>query len=231
MPNLRTYLLDITREGLLSHLEKNKTFTEIGVAVGAFSQEILERCAPSTLTLIDSWYYQEDPNYPPDMSNVENTEHEKRYQLVREKFAADNIRILRKTSFDAADDFETESLDFIYIDAMHTYEAVLNDLKRWWPKLKPDGLLMGHDYANHITAKKMGFGVVAAVNQFVTENGCAFVGITNELYPSYILAKSWDGCPKRLIEDIRVLCSFDAGKAEWEIVLLSDGNYKAFFKF
>lgn len=44
--------------------------------------------------------------------------------------------------------YKDNSLDFIFIDADHTYEAVLQDLIHWMPKLKPGGHIAGHDYFN-----------------------------------------------------------------------------------
>ncbi len=40
---------------------------------------------------------------------------------------------------------EDNSLDFIFIDAGHEYEDVLEDIHYWYPKLKPGGHIMGHD--------------------------------------------------------------------------------------
>lgn len=34
----------------------------------------------------------------------------------------------------------------IFIDANHTYEAVKEDIAAWWPRLMPDGVMIGHDY-------------------------------------------------------------------------------------
>ena len=34
----------------------------------------------------------------------------------------------------------------IHIDAGHDYEAVMSDLKRWWPLLEPGGVLIADDY-------------------------------------------------------------------------------------
>ena len=66
----------------------------------------------------------------------------------------------RAPSAEAAQEFEDASLDFVFIDARHTYEAATEDLAAWWPKLRPGGLFAGHDYTNSP-------GVRAAVDEFV----------------------------------------------------------------
>ena len=42
--------------------------------------------------------------------------------------------------------FVDESVRFVFIDADHSYDAVLSDLKEWWPKLRKGGIFAGHDY-------------------------------------------------------------------------------------
>lgn len=49
-------------------------------------------------------------------------------------------------SLEAAATFGDDSVDLVYLDADHRYEAVRADIAAWWPKVKPGGLLMGHDY-------------------------------------------------------------------------------------
>lgn len=51
-------------------------------------------------------------------------------------------------------------LDFIYLDAGHTYDEVLLDLRTWVPLLRPGGILCGHDYW------KVFPGVIEAVDEF-----------------------------------------------------------------
>ena len=36
-------------------------------------------------------------------------------------------------------------LDFVFIDADHTYEGVKRDIELWEPKVQENGLIMGHD--------------------------------------------------------------------------------------
>ena len=39
-----------------------------------------------------------------------------------------------------------KDFDVVFLDAMHTYEEVLADIDRWWPRLRPGGLFVMHDY-------------------------------------------------------------------------------------
>jgi glycosyltransferase involved in cell wall biosynthesis len=58
-----------------------------------------------------------------------------------------------------------ESVDFVYLDALHTYEAIVKDIENWYAKVKPGGWLGGHDYHAE------GFpGVYRAVNEFCEKN-------------------------------------------------------------
>lgn len=56
-----------------------------------------------------------------------------------------NIIKLKKYSTAAALDFEDYSLDVVYIDGAHDYNNVKNDILTWIKKIKPNGILCGHD--------------------------------------------------------------------------------------
>lgn len=118
---------------------------ELGVQEGTFAKYVLSNCAFTKYYLIDAWRPLE--NYH-DIANS---------QLPEETFqrAKDAMRsfgntpiFLRNLTIEAADLIPDDSLDFIYIDARHSYEDVLEDMTLYWPKLRSGGLFAGHDFMN-----------------------------------------------------------------------------------
>jgi predicted O-methyltransferase YrrM len=56
------------------------------------------------------------------------------------------LKTIRTTSSEASQQFADESLDWVFIDADHSYDSVCKDVRLWFPKLKYGGLISGHDY-------------------------------------------------------------------------------------
>lgn len=94
-----------------------------------------------------------DVKMPPD-------EHYRRFQDNMSACGVlDQMIVHRKESTEAAKDFVDGSLDFVFIDGDHMYNDVKRDILAWRNKLKPDGLLSGHDILEK--------GVADAVNELV----------------------------------------------------------------
>ena len=55
----------------------------------------------------------------------------------------------------AVNDFQDSSLDVVYIDACHAFECVDKDIQMWRQKLKPGGLLSGHDFCVNKKERKL----------------------------------------------------------------------------
>jgi len=73
-------------------------------------------------------------------------------------------------SDDAVEYFEDESLDFIFIDGLHTYEQVLKDCINYYPKIKKNGLFAGHDYSAIIGVKKAVDEFASSVNKQIVHS-------------------------------------------------------------
>ena len=58
----------------------------------------------------------------------------------------DVVNIIKGHSLDVVNNYEDDSLDFIFIDGSHEYEDVIKDLIAWYPKVKSGGMFCGHDY-------------------------------------------------------------------------------------
>jgi hypothetical protein len=85
-----------------------------------------------------------------------------------------SANFIREESIVAANKFLDKSLDMVFIDAIHLYENVKEDIKTWLPKVKSGGIISGDDYTDHFP------GVKQAVqeyfkNEFSVENGIWYV--------------------------------------------------------
>jgi hypothetical protein len=171
----------------LDHMPHNAVAVEVGVQGGGFAAFMLKKTNPKQLFLIDCWK-QQDPNvYDDPEANVSNDLQEQLYQETKRRFAKDSrVVIMREFSDQAVNKFEDESLDWVYIDANHSYEAAKEDIALWWPKVKKGGILSGHDYA-----VRESFGVVQAVNEFLIANKLSFSCLTVEehIYDSWAIQK------------------------------------------
>lgn len=87
----------------------------------------------------DDWYVQNDKLYELFLENIK--------PVTRGVHQHDVIRPVRKTSLDAAQDYPDRSLDAVFIDAAHDYDSVCADIRAWLPKVKPGGILAGHDWS------------------------------------------------------------------------------------
>lgn len=135
------------REDLPKFLNKLNLTTK-GVELGSFKGEFAKTILSGwkgKLFMVDVWRPMSDEEYD-DISNHKN--HIDAYSIAMDNIKGFETRgfMLRMDGSEASKLFADESLDFVYIDANHTYEAVKEDLNNWYRKVKSGGLIMGHDY-------------------------------------------------------------------------------------
>lgn len=177
----------LNRRGLVA------TGIEIGVKRAGYSEFVLAHWRGQLLISVDPWSEAPSDEYR-DRANVAQAEQERYYRTARTRLARFGGRseIWRTTSVEAAARVADASLDFVYIDARHDRESVLEDIAAWYPKVRPGGIVAGHDYVDGDLPQGH-FEVASAVDAYFGERGLP-VYVTRggpstvEIYPSWIVA-------------------------------------------
>jgi Methyltransferase domain len=164
---------------------------EIGVKLGKYSDELLTNWRGEELVSIDPWLSADPEDYV-DRSNVSQEEFDRYHEETRERLSRHGSRstIWRLTSVEAAERAPDHSFDFVYIDARHDYESVKEDLNAWCAKVRPGGILAGHDYVDGDLPQGE-FYVKSAVDEFFGERGIDVHATegpsTVEMFPTWIV--------------------------------------------
>lgn len=139
---------------------------EVGVATGAFSEHILSNWLGERLVSVDAWQAMPQDEYI-DVCNISHGSMEASYEATRRRLARFGTRsvVWRLTSNEAAARIAPHSLDFVYLDARHSYNGVREDLETWYPLLRPHAIMAGHDYNDGVFAEGI-HGVRSAVDEF-----------------------------------------------------------------
>lgn len=61
------------------------------------------------------------------------------------------IKLLYMNSREASKHFLDEELDFIFLDGDHSYDGVSQDINLFYPKLKTNGIICGHDFYGDVS--------------------------------------------------------------------------------
>ena len=163
------------------------TGAEVGVWRGGFSSLLCQANPKLHLFCVDAWTVSDDWLDTKSMIPREAADAlmAQAYQQARDTLSPLNCTIFRMRSADAAAQIPDKSLDFVYIDANHGYDAVTEDLTLWSRKVRSGGIVSGHDY--RVSDTKPFIQVVPAVNDFTQAHGITpwFV-LTAERTPSFL---------------------------------------------
>lgn len=176
--------------GIFEKIIKDNDFkivAEVGIGYGFHAKQILDNTVIDKLFLIDPMQYYPNDAFATDVlsyggfellvKNIKThlNQHESRYTWFRQP----SITIQNQQIPD-------ESLDAVFIDADHSYDAVSKDLPFWWKKLKKGGWLLGDDYNSGHP------GTTKAVDEFKVKNNLDITFLTkpNNTYPIYKFIKA-----------------------------------------
>ncbi len=164
---------------------------EVGVQSGEFSEHLLRHWKGERLYSIDPWKEFPSAAYL-DVANVPQSKHDALYlSTLRRllKFESRSV-VWRLTSREAVELLEEKSLDFCYLDADHSYPAVVDDIATWYPKIKRGGVLAGHDFIPDGTYPFGVFGVQKAVHEFVRAKSLRLFTTAEPKFASWFIIKT-----------------------------------------
>jgi len=120
-----------------NHIKPDAIMCEVGSFAGV-SSEVFALYAKE-VHCVDPWKaYCDIPNYDDfDMAEEEFDEMARRRGNVVKK---------KGMSKDVVLEYADGYFDLVYIDAKHDYNSVLADIAVWLHKLKPTGIMSGHDF-------------------------------------------------------------------------------------
>ena len=133
-------------EGLLDMIKElgetnDKTMIEIGSFIG--ESTVIFATHFKHVSAIDPFQSDYDPEDPTSKFNFDEVfeEYTRRVESKKEK-----VTTYKLTSNDALSVLHGEKFDFIYIDGIHQYENVYEDIMNYLPLVKEGGIIGGHDY-------------------------------------------------------------------------------------
>lgn len=162
---------------VINHVNRRREFIEmlrergatIGVEVGTdhggYAKQLCEGIPGLKLACIDPYTAYTEGNEVHTQEEVDGI-----YKEAEARLAPYDAVIVRMTSMEAVKFYEDDVLDFVFIDGNHSYNYVLEDITEWYKKVKPGGIIAGHDYTEDPIND---YGVIEAVNKFVQDNHIA----------------------------------------------------------
>jgi Methyltransferase domain len=155
-----TYIPQIDRKELATLFNElgYRVGAEIGVEQGMFSEVLLSRNLGLKLFCVDAW-----ARYSKYRDHVSQEKLDGFYRATEDRLKPFNAILVRGYSAEVSIQFKRESLDFVYIDANHSLPYVIQDISLWSEKVRPGGIVAGHDYIKY-RKEKIQCHVVEAVH-------------------------------------------------------------------
>lgn len=167
------------RRDLVKLLAKNglKNGAEIGVRSGKFSEIMCQLIPDAKMLSVDPYTVV----YKDYRSKAMGADKQELYfKEATDRLSKYDCTIIRKESLDAVKDIPYESLDFVYIDASHEFDYVMTDLIEWSKRVRPGGIVAGHDYYYF-----HGGAVVLAVDTYIRAHKIKEWFLTSDRTPSF----------------------------------------------
>lgn len=146
--NLRQMRKPHELDQLIALLPEKTRMVEVGTFSGSSAVQFLDSPKVEHLTCVDIWCSNYDATDHASNSDMEAAKHAFIIRAGKELYSG-RCALLELPSVQAAATYPDHTFDLVYIDAMHHYRAVKEDIQAWLPKVKPGAWIAGHDYLSH----------------------------------------------------------------------------------
>jgi beta-1,4-mannosyl-glycoprotein beta-1,4-N-acetylglucosaminyltransferase len=126
-------------------------FVEVGSFKGRSSSYMAVEIARSLKCIdfdcVDTWQGSEEHQVGAQFADADVIENRLLEKFIQNMEPAKGYyRPIQATSLEASQLYDNDSIDFVFIDAAHDYDNVKADILAWLPKVKPGGIVSGHDW-------------------------------------------------------------------------------------
>jgi len=160
-----------------------KVGLEMGAEAGRYAEVLCKGNPEGKLYCVDAW-----ETYPGYREHVSQSQLGEIYESAKKRLSPFNCELIKAFSIDAVKNFTDGSLDYVYIDGNHEYGFTIQDLNIWSKKVRPGGIIAGHDYTRPTGHSLDKCEVVQAVKDFTKTHNISpwFVIGSNEKIPGQI---------------------------------------------
>ena len=155
--------------GVISALPQGSVFVEVGVLRATTLVYIAEECKNTKAVLgVDSYQPYIDELGIPYSVGAELALMNRKIaeQKVAESMCSSKMQFIIQDAIDAAKSFEDHSIDCVFLDAYMNRQQVVEHVLAWFPKVKYDGILCGHDiYSEEVQCALQEIGLCYEVVQ------------------------------------------------------------------
>lgn len=151
---------------------------EIGVDSGLHAECVLKIAYPQKLFLVDPWCHEGGMVGPNEM------------EVTKARLASyiDSgvVEIVRSFGCDWLDTLADQSMDWIYLDTMHTYDETVQELQAMRRVVKLGGVIAGHDFVLGKVNPLWKAGVARAVIEAIQDGWLVLEGISDEVHATWV---------------------------------------------
>jgi hypothetical protein len=153
-----------------AHVPEDGVILEIGSGSGGSMAALQWKNSTAKLISVDPFLPYDEENSGGVARGVTEG-NEKEFWETAERFGyTGRIATRKELSHDAVSSIDNKSIDLLLVDGNHSKKECYADCVEYWPKLKPGGIMLVHDYTTRFP------GVISAVEEWSPDNGGVAVG-------------------------------------------------------